>query len=65
MDPVSKALLPKQELRRIFEAKGIDPGKPIISTCGTGVTAAIIGAALDEAEYGNPSKRRLYDGGWT
>jgi thiosulfate/3-mercaptopyruvate sulfurtransferase len=65
LDPVSKALLPKQELRKIFEAKGIDPGMPIVSSCGTGVTAAIIDAALDEAEFGDPNKRRLYDGSWT
>ncbi|KAH0543102.1 hypothetical protein FGG08_002528 [Glutinoglossum americanum] len=65
LDPITKSLLPKQELRKIFEAKGVDQGKPIICTCGTGVTAAVIDAALDEAEFGDPGKRRLYDGSWT
>jgi hypothetical protein len=49
----------------VFESKGIDPERPIIASCGTGVTAAIIDAALDEAEFGDPNKRKLYDGSWT
>jgi thiosulfate/3-mercaptopyruvate sulfurtransferase len=65
LDPATKALLPKQELLKIFESKGVDQSIPIICTCGTGVTAAVIDAALDEAEFGDPGKRRLYDGSWT
>ncbi|KAH8726986.1 Rhodanese-like domain-containing protein [Phaeosphaeriaceae sp. PMI808] len=64
LDPDDKTLLSPPELRYIFESKGVDPTKPIISTCGTGVTAAVIDAALTEAGY--PSEqRRLYDGSWT
>ncbi|MCJ1224765.1 hypothetical protein MMC12_001410 [Toensbergia leucococca] len=65
LDPKTGALLPGDDLRRIFEAKGIDPDKPIISSCGTGVTAAVIDAALNEADYGQVNNRRLYDGSWT
>jgi thiosulfate/3-mercaptopyruvate sulfurtransferase len=65
LDPVTKAILPAEKLRKIFEAKGIDPKRPIINSCGTGVTAAVIDAALSEAEYGDESNRRLYDGSWT
>lgn len=65
LDPSTKALLPGDELRKVFEGKGIDPAKRIISSCGTGVTAAVIDAALNEAEYGNVENRRLYDGSWT
>jgi thiosulfate/3-mercaptopyruvate sulfurtransferase len=65
LDPVTKAILPAEKLRKIFEAKGIDPKRPIINSCGTGVTAAVIDAALSEAEYGDESTRRLYDGSWT
>ena len=65
LDPVKKTILPAADLRKVFEAKGVDPNRPIINTCGTGVTAAIIDAALREAEYGEESKRRLYDGSWT
>ena len=65
LDPKTGALLPAEELRRIFESKGVDPEKPIISTCGTGVTAAVIETALGEAGVGRVDDRRLYDGSWT
>jgi thiosulfate/3-mercaptopyruvate sulfurtransferase len=65
LDPDTKKLLPGAELRKIFEAKGVEPTKMVISTCGTGVTAAIIETALNEAEYGPAENRRLYDGSWT
>lgn len=65
LDPVKKTILPGDQLWKIFEEKGVDPNKPIINSCGTGVTAAIIDAALSEAGYGEPSNRRLYDGSWT
>lgn len=64
LDPVTKAFRSPEELRAIFERKGVDPAKPIISTCGTGMTAATIDAALIEAGYGE-GERRLYDGSWT
>jgi thiosulfate/3-mercaptopyruvate sulfurtransferase len=64
LDPATKNILPKDKLKEIFSKKGVDPKKPIISTCGTGVTAAIIDAALSEAGYPEEG-RRLYDGSWT
>ncbi|KAL7620702.1 hypothetical protein AAE478_009697 [Parahypoxylon ruwenzoriense] len=64
LDPETKAFLPGEQLKKLFEEKGVDPSKPIISTCGTGVTAVVIDTALDEAGY--PSEtRRVYDGSWT
>lgn len=65
LDSKTRALLPGEELRKIFEKKGVDPEKPIISSCGTGVTAAVIDAALGEADFGKLDDRRLYDGSWT
>ena len=65
LDPKTGALLPGEELRKLFLSKGLDPEKPIISSCGTGVTAAVIDAALGEADFGRPEARRLYDGSWT
>ena len=64
LDVKTKALLPSSDLQAFFKSKGIDPSKPIISSCGTGVTAAVIDAALVEAGYPG-EKRRLYDGSWT
>ncbi|KAL8635692.1 MAG: hypothetical protein Q9228_006844, partial [Teloschistes exilis] len=65
LDPQTGALLPGEKLRRLFESKGLDSEKPIVSSCGTGVTAAVIDAALGEAGFGQPEARRLYDGSWT
>lgn len=64
LDPKTKAFLPAEQLRKVFEQKGVDPSKPIISSCGTGVTATVIDAALIEAGY-NDGSRRIYDGSWT
>ena len=65
LDPTTGALLSGDELRGVFDKKGIDADKPIISSCGTGVTAAVIDAALGEAGVGKDEERRLYDGSWT
>lgn len=65
LHPETKTLLPAEELRKIFESKNLDPKKPIISSCGTGVTAAIIELALKESGFGKEDDRRLYDGSWT
>lgn len=64
LDPVKKTILPGDQLKKIFESKGVNPSKPIINSCGTGVTAAVIDAALSEAGYPE-TNRRLYDGSWT
>jgi len=65
LDPETKALLPADKLKQIFKAKQLDPKKPMITSCGTGVTAAVIELALKEAKFGNDDDRRLYDGSWT
>jgi thiosulfate/3-mercaptopyruvate sulfurtransferase len=65
LHPETKALLQPEQLEQIFTSKHLDPKKPIIASCGTGVTAAIIEAALQQARFGKPNDRRLYDGSWT
>ena len=64
LDPKTKTLLPREELLDIFRTKGVDPLKPIISSCGTGVTASVIDAALTEAGFPE-TNRKVYDGSWT
>ncbi|KAI4179239.1 MAG: hypothetical protein L6R41_007962 [Letrouitia leprolyta] len=65
LDPDTRTLLPGQKLRQLFESKGLDPEKPIVNSCGTGVTAAVVDAAMSEAGFGEPENRKLYDGSWT
>ena len=51
----------KQEILDIFSRKGVVFNNYIITTCGSGVTAAVLYLALDEIGC---SKISLYDGSW-
>lgn len=53
---------PPEELRRLFAEAGLDPSKPFIASCGSGVTATslIFAAHLLGSDSGN-----LYDGSWS
>ncbi len=53
---------PVSELKAIFEAAGVDLKAPSISTCGSGVTAAILTLALELIGAENAA---VYDGSWT
>ncbi len=49
-------------LRAAFASAGIDLAKPVISTCGSGVTACIIDLALERLGHTNHA---VYDGSWS
>jgi len=49
-----------EALAQAFRAAGVDLERPVVTTCGSGVTAAILSLGL--AVLGRPS--RLYDGSW-
>ena len=53
---------PVDALRAVFEASGADLKKPVITTCGSGVTAAILSLALERIGHRNHA---LYDGSWS
>ena len=55
-------LKPDDELGQIFEELGIRPDTPLITSCGSGVTASVITLALCRCGHG---LQRLYDGSWT
>lgn len=48
-------------LRAAFAAAGVDLAKPVITTCGSGVSAAILSLALERIGHRNHA---LYDGSW-
>ena len=50
------------QLSEIFDKAGVDINKPIITSCGSGITAAIL--ALGLARLGK-ERTALYDGSWT
>jgi len=49
-------------IRATFEASGVDLSKPIITSCGSGVTACVLALALERAGHRNWA---VYDGSWT
>ena len=48
-------------LKAVFDASGADLSKPVITTCGSGVTAAILSLALERI---GKTDHTLYDGSW-
>ena len=54
--------LPTEALRQRFAEAGVDPQKPIATTCGSGVTACTLALAL--YQLGVPDVA-IYDGSWT
>jgi thiosulfate/3-mercaptopyruvate sulfurtransferase len=45
-DAATGAMKPKEDLRRTFEGAGVDLKKPIVTTCGSGVSALVLTLAL-------------------
>lgn len=56
------SLLSRDELVRLFDAAGVDRSRPIIASCGSGVTACAVLHALRVIGSGDTA---LYDGSWT
>ena len=50
------------EIRQIFEVAGVDFNKPAITTCGSGVTAAVLSLGLERI---GKTDHSLYDGSWS
>jgi thiosulfate/3-mercaptopyruvate sulfurtransferase len=55
-------LLPEPELRRRFAAAGLDLTRPIVATCGSGVTASTLALALYQLGREDVA---VYDGSWS
>lgn len=55
-------LLPADELRRRYEAAGVDLRRPVATTCGSGVTASVLALGLHLL---GARKVAVYDGSWT
>jgi len=56
------ALLGPDDLRRAFEAAGVDLDRPVVTTCGSGITASVL--ALGLSLLGR-DRVAVYDGSWT
>lgn len=54
-------LVPPERIAQAFKKAGVDPDKPVITSCGSGVTAAILTLELDAL---GKKPGRIYDGSW-
>lgn len=50
------------EMKTLFDDAGVDLGKPLVTTCGSGMTAAVLSFAAAAA---GADKVALYDGSWS
>ncbi len=52
----------REALAALFRGEGVDVGKPVVTTCGSGISAAIIALAMARlGKWDAP----VYDGSWT
>jgi thiosulfate/3-mercaptopyruvate sulfurtransferase len=51
----------EEDLRAIFAGRGVEGKTPVITSCGSGVTAAVLNLALERSGHRNHA---LYDGSW-
>ena len=61
-DPQSRTLKSEQELRRLFAEAGVSLDRPIVASCGSGVTAGAVAFAAHL--LGHPGAA-VYDGSWS
>lgn len=55
-------LKPTEQLLELFRTRNVDPHKPVTTTCGSGVTAAVLALGLELCGAADVS---LYDGSWS
>ena len=60
-DASTGAMKPLEQLRQAFKGAGVDMAKPIVTTCGSGVSALVLTLALYRLGVRGTA---LYDGSW-
>jgi thiosulfate/3-mercaptopyruvate sulfurtransferase len=60
-DAMTGAMKPLEELRKAFTGAGVDLTRPIVTTCGSGVSALVLTLALYRLGVRGTA---LYDGSW-
>ena len=62
INPETNTFKTKDELNVIFDKNGVDVSKPIVFTCGSGMTACVLGMAYSIISGKNAV---VYDGSWS
>lgn len=62
IDPNTQRVFPAEQLKASFDRLGIDPGKPVVTTCGSGVAACAVSLGLYLLGHENVP---VYDGSWS
>jgi thiosulfate/3-mercaptopyruvate sulfurtransferase len=61
-DPQTKTIRTAEELEKLFAEAGIDRSKPVVTTCGSGVTACALAFGLHLLGHRDWA---IYDGSWS
>ena len=62
IDPKTQTMRTRDDLEASFAAAGFDPSRPVVTTCGSGITAAVLALALDLLGHRDVA---VYDGSWS
>ncbi|MEE8505325.1 MAG: 3-mercaptopyruvate sulfurtransferase [Kiloniellales bacterium] len=61
IDPARQTMLPPEEMKQRFAEAGLDMTRPVVTTCGSGITAAVLALGLQLVGHRDVG---LYDGSW-
>ncbi|HYE51557.1 MAG TPA: 3-mercaptopyruvate sulfurtransferase [Azospirillaceae bacterium] len=62
VDPETGRLVPRDRLAERFQAAGVRPDRPVVASCGSGMTACVLALGLYELGRDDVA---VYDGSWT
>lgn len=61
LNPADQTILPPDRIAALFREAGVDPDRPVVASCGSGVTACILALALHTI---GAQDAAVYDGSW-
>ena len=61
LEPETKLMKDPEELKKVFEEAGIDLQKPLVTSCGSGITACVVALAAHQC---GKTDTMVYDGSW-
>ena len=61
LNPTDKTMLPAEQISARFRGAGIDLARPVVASCGSGVTAAVLALGLHLIGHRDVA---VYDGSW-